>query len=450
MPSYRNTFNDVQEVQGLNTPEAPSVTATFPSGPAQLGRDLQTGNVFPAQGPAAAIPFQGSNQINTFQGPTGVVPFPGSTQVNAFQGPSGTVPFKGSDSVVGFPSPSKVVGFPQQSRGSRSETIQRVLNNHSFRGPANVTGPTPAINPARLGRALPSVNNSLQSPPDVSFGGQSLYNSSNQQVLGSGLANPDTVGQRYDGGLVVDGSRGVAGTGQGFNIGPTDFGQYGENVNGVPTLKWDANDNTVGLKPQELSGLRQNQELINQRVDAIGRLPVNESSSANYQYTDNGQRQLVNESYNTSIPSLGFTGNTPDPYAPQRLGILQQNANTQSQTADNDRFKQAYTTTTDIAGNVTKIPDGTFDSRTGLTTKQNAQAQQRARDNQRAANEAAQQAEEDEENNRRRNQQQAQADTLNAKKIAAQGKARKQNILNAFNSNSPEKRRIAAKYFGGQ
>ena len=366
MPSYTNTFNNVQEVQGLNTPEVPSVTATFPSGPARLGRDLQTGNAIPSQGPTAAIPFQGSNQINAFQGPS---------ETKAFQGPSGIIPFKGSDQVNAFQGPIGTV----PSRGSRSATIQKVLNNHSFRGPASVAGPT-ALNPAQLGSGLNkpgplqsrlnTLANTQQSPRGLSLGGQNSYDINQQQVLGSGLANPDTVSPRYDGGLVVDGSRGVAGTGQGFNIGPTDFGQYGENINGVPTLAWDMNDNTVGLKPQELSGLRQNQELVNQRVDAIGRLPVNESASSGYQYTDGGQRQLVNESYNTSIPSLGFTGNTPDPYAPQRLGVLQQNANTQSRTADNDRFKQAYTTTTDIAGNVTKIPDGTFDSRTGQTNNQ--------------------------------------------------------------------------------
>lgn len=88
----------------------------------------------------------------------------------------------------------------------------------------------------------------------------------NQIGMNSAITNPvlaqsaiggDRVTPGRDGGIIIDGSRGVAGTGQGFDpTAQTDFGQFGENINGVDTLQFDMTDKMAALTPKQRQDAR--------------------------------------------------------------------------------------------------------------------------------------------------------------------------------------------------
>ena len=388
MPSYSNTFENVQSAQGLGV-----ATSAVPT-----PEPVQLGSIMPGQAPTGTVPFQGANQVNAFQG---------STETKGFQGPTNTIPFQGSNEVVGYPQPTpKVSQLTPANKGPLSKSTAGL-------------GDLPAFH-AGLGGAQ-------QSQPGLGLNGQNLFNNSQQQVQGLGMANPDTVNQRYDGGTVIDGSRGVAGTGLGFNnqpmskqawdgLGGTERPDLGLNIHGAPVQ-------SLGIGGSYTEG-------------GVGILPWEQNSQ------DALSHSLTRDEYNAAtLPNQ----NKFNPNAQAELGIARQEANTNYQTADNNRFKQAYTTTTNPYTNeVTKVPDGTFDSRTGVSRAQQADADANA-----ASQNAQRQADADAKRAQKEGLRTAQEGTQRAKNMAAQGREKQKRIMSMFNSDNPTKRRIAEKYFGG-
>ena len=303
------------------------------------------------------------------------------------------------------------------ARSNKTPTIPQADNSISdanLRASVITGGAKPKkINPVGIHAAI------LDTPTDRQNGqspAQLANRSRNSAIIDPKLAESiilDKVKPRFDGGTIIDGSRGVAGTGKGFDSSViTDFGQYGEQINGVDTLQFDMTDKMAAIDPKQRQDVR---------LAAI-------------------------------LAEQGGNATAIDPDAARKLAILQQDTNIAGMKARADiesagigRFKQHEVMGEDLAGNPVKLPGGVFDSRTGKVVDQAALERQALLEAQQQGEAASQRAQKQAAIDVQRAQEQGQAAAQNGRIQATQSRKRSKLRVQQFNeamqryANDPEK-----------